>query len=288
VKTIDGREVEIVAASEKLLHIGANRSRESLIPRHRHVPVQIGGVVRIAEDQVLEELARKLGAASRTLKRRRPSRRVTVACTAASTITDEPRTTATAREPALPVGAYSYSQGLEARGSRHRRDARAPKRGSPMSWSSASRASGAGAAPARSTGRLRRAMTSSSRRARRRSCAPRPCRWGTRSPSCSRSSASTCRSSSRFPTTYAAACARGASSRTMRSRGILVVAREPGAGGVRPCRSADRGAEMLLTLGERLAPIGSAGREAQWVEFAPGLAFLSAGHETPVLAPFRS
>lgn len=64
VKTTDGREVEIVAATEKLLHIESDRlARVAYHLGNRHVPVQIGaGFVRIAEDHVLEELAHKLGA----------------------------------------------------------------------------------------------------------------------------------------------------------------------------------------------------------------------------------
>lgn len=64
VKTTDGREVEIVAAKEKLLHIESDQlARVAYHLGNRHVPVQIGaGFVRIAQDHVLEELARKLGA----------------------------------------------------------------------------------------------------------------------------------------------------------------------------------------------------------------------------------
>jgi urease accessory protein len=64
VKTTDGREVEIVAAKEKLLHIESDQlARVAYHLGNRHVPVQIGaGFVRIAEDHVLEELARTLGA----------------------------------------------------------------------------------------------------------------------------------------------------------------------------------------------------------------------------------
>ena len=64
VKTTDGREVEIVAAKERLLHIESDQlARVAYHLGNRHVPVQIGaGFVRIAEDHVLEELARKLGA----------------------------------------------------------------------------------------------------------------------------------------------------------------------------------------------------------------------------------
>ena len=60
----DGRVIEVVAEPEKLLHIES----ESLpkVAYHlgnRHVPVQVGnGFLRIAEDHVLEEMLRKLGA----------------------------------------------------------------------------------------------------------------------------------------------------------------------------------------------------------------------------------
>jgi urease accessory protein len=47
--------------------------------------------------------------------------------------------------------------------------------------------------------------------------------------------------------------------------------------------------KMLLTLGERLAPIADAQvEEARWSNFAPGLAFLSARHETQYSRLFRS
>ena len=64
VKTMDGREVHIVAAKEKLLHIESDQlARVAYHLGNRHVPVQLGeGYVRIAEDHVLEELAKKLGA----------------------------------------------------------------------------------------------------------------------------------------------------------------------------------------------------------------------------------
>ena len=60
----DGRVIEVVAESEKLLHI---ESRElAKVAYHlgnRHVPVQVGeNFLRIAQDHVLEEMARKLGA----------------------------------------------------------------------------------------------------------------------------------------------------------------------------------------------------------------------------------
>jgi len=64
VTTIDGREVEIVAAKERLLHIESEHlARVAYHLGNRHVPVQVGhGFLRIAEDHVLEEMARKLGA----------------------------------------------------------------------------------------------------------------------------------------------------------------------------------------------------------------------------------
>jgi len=60
----DGRVIEVVAEPEKLLHIES----ESLpkVAYHlgnRHVPVQVGQTfLRIAEDHVLEEMLKKMGA----------------------------------------------------------------------------------------------------------------------------------------------------------------------------------------------------------------------------------
>jgi len=64
VRTMDGREVEIVAAKEKLLHIESDHlARVAYHLGNRHVPVQVGhGFLRIAEDHVLEDLALQLGA----------------------------------------------------------------------------------------------------------------------------------------------------------------------------------------------------------------------------------
>jgi urease accessory protein len=64
VTATDGREVEIVAAPEKLAHIESDElARLAYHLGNRHVPLQVGpGFLRIAEDHVLEELARKLGA----------------------------------------------------------------------------------------------------------------------------------------------------------------------------------------------------------------------------------
>ena len=64
VQATDGREVEIVAAPEKLLHIeSAELARVAYHLGNRHVPLELGqGFVRIAEDHVLEEMVRQLGA----------------------------------------------------------------------------------------------------------------------------------------------------------------------------------------------------------------------------------
>ncbi len=64
VKTTDGRQVEIVAAQEKLLHIESDQlARIAYHLGNRHVPVQVGkDFLRIEADHVLEEMARKLGA----------------------------------------------------------------------------------------------------------------------------------------------------------------------------------------------------------------------------------
>ena len=64
VKTQDGRDVQIVAAPEKLLHIeAASLAKVAYHLGNRHVPVQVGeSFLRIAEDHVLEEMLHKLGA----------------------------------------------------------------------------------------------------------------------------------------------------------------------------------------------------------------------------------
>jgi urease accessory protein len=60
----DGRVIEVVATPERLLHIESDElARVAYHLGNRHVPVQVGlGFLRIAEDHVLEELARQLGA----------------------------------------------------------------------------------------------------------------------------------------------------------------------------------------------------------------------------------
>jgi urease accessory protein len=60
----DGRVIEVVAEPEKLLHIETDSlPRVAYHLGNRHVPVQVGrGFLRIAEDHVLEEMLKKLGA----------------------------------------------------------------------------------------------------------------------------------------------------------------------------------------------------------------------------------
>src|SRR4051794_3860039 len=64
VKAADGRSIQIVAAPEKLLHIeSSSLAKVAYHLGNRHVPVQVGeAFLRIAEDHVLEEMLRKLGA----------------------------------------------------------------------------------------------------------------------------------------------------------------------------------------------------------------------------------
>ena len=64
VQATNGATVEIVCAPEKLLHIEADSlARLAYHLGNRHVPVQVGErFLRIAEDHVLEEMVRKLGA----------------------------------------------------------------------------------------------------------------------------------------------------------------------------------------------------------------------------------
>jgi urease accessory protein len=60
----DARVIEVVAEPEKLLHIESSElARVAYHLGNRHVPVEVGeGYLRIAEDHVLEEMVRKLGA----------------------------------------------------------------------------------------------------------------------------------------------------------------------------------------------------------------------------------
>ena len=60
----DGRVIEIVAQDEKLLHVETKElARAAYHLGNRHVPVEVGeSYLRIAEDHVLEEMLKKLGA----------------------------------------------------------------------------------------------------------------------------------------------------------------------------------------------------------------------------------
>ncbi|HEX9396928.1 MAG TPA: urease accessory protein UreE [Burkholderiales bacterium] len=60
----DGRIIEIVSQLEKLLHVEfKDLAKAAYHLGNRHVPVQVGhDFLRIAEDHVLEEMLRKLGA----------------------------------------------------------------------------------------------------------------------------------------------------------------------------------------------------------------------------------
>ena len=60
----DGRVIEVVAEPEKLLHIESDSlPKVAYHLGNRHVPVQVGQTfLRIAEDHVLEEMLKKMGA----------------------------------------------------------------------------------------------------------------------------------------------------------------------------------------------------------------------------------
>jgi urease accessory protein len=60
----DGRVIEVVAQEEDLLHVETEAlARAAYHLGNRHVPVEVGaGWLRIAEDHVLEEMLKKLGA----------------------------------------------------------------------------------------------------------------------------------------------------------------------------------------------------------------------------------
>ncbi|HZM35923.1 MAG TPA: urease accessory protein UreE [Burkholderiales bacterium] len=64
VTATDGKVYEIVAAPEKLLHIESNALvKVAYHLGNRHIPVQVGaGFLRIAEDHVLEQMVKGLGA----------------------------------------------------------------------------------------------------------------------------------------------------------------------------------------------------------------------------------
>ena len=60
----DGRVIEVLADAEKLLHVETpDLARAAYHLGNRHVPVEVGrDYLRIAEDHVLEEMLKKLGA----------------------------------------------------------------------------------------------------------------------------------------------------------------------------------------------------------------------------------
>ena len=64
VAAADGRVFEIVSAPEKLLHIECDAiAKVAYHLGNRHIAVQVGeGFLRIAEDHVLEEMVKRLGA----------------------------------------------------------------------------------------------------------------------------------------------------------------------------------------------------------------------------------
>ena len=64
VSASDGRVIEVLAEPEKLLHIESDSLPKAAYHLgNRHVPVQVGeGFLRIAEDHVLEEMLKKMGA----------------------------------------------------------------------------------------------------------------------------------------------------------------------------------------------------------------------------------
>ena len=66
----DGRVFEVVSRPEEVLHIEAkDLARIAYHLGNRHVPVQVGeGYLRIAEDHVLEDLLRRLGASVRHIE----------------------------------------------------------------------------------------------------------------------------------------------------------------------------------------------------------------------------
>jgi urease accessory protein len=67
VQASDGRVIEVIAAPEKVMHVACANSTELARAAYhlgnRHIPVQVGeGFLRLAEDHVLEEMLRGLGA----------------------------------------------------------------------------------------------------------------------------------------------------------------------------------------------------------------------------------
>lgn len=72
-QTSDGRVIEVIAATEKVLHVECatptELARAAYHLGNRHVPVQVGaGFLRLAEDHVLEEMLRGLGATTTSME----------------------------------------------------------------------------------------------------------------------------------------------------------------------------------------------------------------------------
>jgi len=73
VSASDGRIIEVIAESEKLLHVecasAAAMARAAYHLGNRHVPVEVGdGYLRLASDHVLEEMLKGLGAKISTIE----------------------------------------------------------------------------------------------------------------------------------------------------------------------------------------------------------------------------
>ena len=69
----DGRVIEVIAEPERVLHVEcpspAALARAAYHLGNRHVPLEVGeGYLRIAEDHVLEEMLKGLGASLRTIE----------------------------------------------------------------------------------------------------------------------------------------------------------------------------------------------------------------------------
>ena len=191
--------------------------------------------------------------------------------------------------PWLPVGAFSYSQGLEAAIEAGLARRRARRRRWIAACSNWRRALEAPVLP-----RLRLALTattarrscagtrSSSPAARPPSSAPRRCRWATRSHTCSPSSSGVRREAESRERRIRRSPRRSRSpqgvevSERQSARLSLVVAREPGdGGGEGRAARADRRPRMLLALGARIDE--SAARPGRVADdasagFGPGLA----------------
>ena len=208
----DGRIIEVVAQPESVLHVeGATPAALAKIAYHlgnRHVPVEVGdGYLRLGDDHVLERMLEGLGAkVSRTMAPFEPEAGAyggaghehgaakihdhhhddthTITTIAAMTTNTNLVRLLQLASPTLPVGAYSYSQGLEAAieaGVVTRcRECRAVDRRSTRVLDVAH---GSAAALSHDQQPFRHRSTErrcSLQTARLQSCGPRPCRWDIR------------------------------------------------------------------------------------------------------------